>query len=319
MNITTFLTGNWKYKLLFFIILVLLAALPFYWPGYTVLMVTSIFMYIILTVSWVLFCGPTGNMSLATAAFFGVGIYSTALLGDIVYLPVIIVIAGLLSFLLAVFIGALTLRLKNVYFAMFTFGVVALMSNLVLYLELTITGTRGRFIVTIDPNTVYYYMFTVLLLLLVVTYIINRSKYGLALKGMGQNEEAAAHIGIDVTKVKVITFGISAFFMGAAGAVMATRWSYIDNSIAFSFDYTFMPALMAIFGGMGQIYGAIAGSIIFAYLEEFLLTKLPELFRLIFGIIMVISILYMKDGISGLIEKWRKNRLNRLGEKNAHS
>jgi branched-chain amino acid transport system permease protein len=319
MNITTFITGNWKYKLLFFIILVLLAALPFYWPGYTVLLVTSIFMYIILTVSWVLFCGPTGYMSLATAAFFGVGVYSTALLGDIFYLPVIIVIAGLLSFLLAVFIGALTLRLKSVYFAMFTFGVVAFMSNLILYLELTITGTRGRFIVTVDSTVVYYYMFAVLLLLLGVTYIINRSKYGLALRGMGQNEDAAAHIGINVTMLKIITFAISAFFMGAAGAVMATRWSYIDSSIAFSFDYTFMPALMAIFGGMGQIYGVIAGSVIFAYLEEFLLTKLPELFRLIFGIIMVISILYMKDGISGLIEKWRKNRLNRFGEKNAHS
>lgn len=319
MNIATTITKNWKYLLLFLIILILLAALPVYWQGYTVLFITSIFMYIILSVSWTLFCGPTGYMSLATAAFFGVGVYSTALLGEIFCFPVIILTAGLMSFILAVFIGIITLRLKSVYFAMFTFGIVALISNLVLYLELTITGTRGRFIVTVDQNIVYYYMFAALLLLLIVTYIINRSKYGLALKGMGQNEEAAAHIGIDVTKVKVITFGISAFFMGAAGAVMATRWAYIDNSIAFSFDYTFMPALMAIFGGMGQIYGAIAGSVIFAYLEEFLLTKLPELFRLIFGIIMVISILYMKDGISGLIEKWRKDRLNRLGEKNAHS
>ncbi|MBN2402050.1 MAG: branched-chain amino acid ABC transporter permease [Spirochaetes bacterium] len=319
MNIISLITKNRKYILFFFIIIILLAALPFYWPGYTVLLVTSIFMYIILSVSWTLFCGPTGYMSLATAAFFGVGVYSTAFLGEIFCFPAVIITAGLVSFLLAMFIGVITLRLKSVYFAMFTFGIVALMSNLVLYLELTITGTRGRFIVTIDQNIVYYYMLALLLLLLLVTYMINRSRYGLALKAMGQNEEAAAHIGINVTMLKIITFAISALFMGAAGSVMATRWSYIDSSIAFNFDYTFMPALMSIFGGMGQIYGVIAGSVIFSYLEEFLLTKLPELFRLIFGIIMVISILYMKDGISGLIEKWRKDRLNRLGEKNANS
>ncbi len=319
MNITKLITKNWKNLIIFFIILILLAALPFYWKGYTVLLITSIFMYIILSVSWTLFCGPTGYMSLATAAFFGTGVYSTAFLGEAIWFPFIILIAALASFILAIFIGLITLRLKSIYFTMFTFGVVALMSNLVLYLELTITGTRGRFIVTVDQNIVYYYMLVVLLLLLIVTHIINRSKYGLALKAMGQNEEAAAHIGIDVTMLKIFTFAISASFMGAAGAVMATRWSYIDSSIAFNFDYTFMPALMAIFGGMGQIYGVIAGSVIFSYLEEFLLTKLPELFRLIFGIIMIISILYMKDGITGLIEKWRRNRLNHFGDRNANS
>jgi branched-chain amino acid transport system permease protein len=94
--------------------------------------------------------------------------------------------------------------------------------------------------------------------------------------------------------------------MGAAGAIMATRWTYIDPYIAFNPLFSFMPVLMAIFGGMGQFYGPILGAAIFAYLEEVLLTKFPYYYMLIFGVILVVAILYLPDGLVGLIQKWRK-------------
>jgi branched-chain amino acid transport system permease protein len=107
--------------------------------------------------------------------------------------------------------------------------------------------------------------------------------------------------------VKVITFGISAVFMGAAGAVIAMRWTYIDPYIAFNPLFSFLPVLMAIFGGLGQFYGPLIGATIFAYLEEVLLTKFPYYYMLIFGCVLVGTMLFMPMGLMGLVQKgWRR-------------
>ncbi len=298
------------------IILVLLATLPLYAPGYTPILLTSIYMYIILSVSWDMFSGPTGYMSLATAAFFGVGIYLAAFLGDLVPLPVFMVAGGLASSVVALLVGALTLRLRGIYFAIFTFGLVMLIAQLLMFWELHVIGIRGRFVVVIDYNTIYYAMFAVLVVLMITVYLVRRSRWGLALQSIGENEEAAAHIGINITMVKVISFALSAFFIGAAGATIATRWTYIDPGIAFNPLFSFLPVLMAIFGGVGRISGPVIGAIIFAYLQEILITRFSELYMLIFGIILIIAILYLPGGLVGLIQKlWTEVS----GEKNANT
>jgi len=291
------------------LILILLSTLPVYGPGYTVVLLTSILLYVILTLSWTIFSGPSGYISLASAAFFGAGMYTSAILGKTLPLPVIIGIGGLAGFLLALLAGALTLRLRGMYFIMFTFGLSQLVQHVVLWWEAHIGGTIGRFVILIDVTTVYYAMLVIFVMALLTAYFIRRSRLGLALQSIGENEEAAAHSGVNVTLVKVITFAISAFFMGAAGAIMATRWTYIDPSIAFNVLYSFMPVLMAIFGGMGQFYGPIIGAAIFAYLEEVLITRFPYYYMLLFGIILVVVILYLPNGFVGLVQKWWKGGL----------
>jgi branched-chain amino acid transport system permease protein len=289
------------------LLFILLATSPLYAPRYTVILLTSIFMYIIITVSWAMFSGPTGYISLAAAAFFGAGVYTSALLGLVLPLPAVIAIGGLASFCLALLVGALTLRLRGIYFVMFTFGLVELLLHFVLWWEVNITGTTGRVVPTVGNTTVYYLMLIIFTLLMFTAYVIKHSKFGLALQSIGEYEEAAAHTGINVTALKIVTFAISAFFMGAAGAIMATRWTYIDPRIAFNPLISFMPVLMAIFGGMGQLYGPIIGASIFTYLEEFLITRLPYYYMLIFGIIMVVAILYLPDGLVGLLQKlWKR-------------
>jgi len=306
MNITRITSNKWFILGLLGLILALLATLPYYAPGYTPVLMTSFFMYIVLSVSWTLFSSPTGYMSLATAAFFGVGIYTAAILGKTVPLPVFIIVGGLISFIVAILVGALTLRLKGVYFAIFTFGLVMLIPQLLVFWELHMYGTRGRFVIVIDYNTIYWAMLIISLVLIVAAYLIRRSKYGLALQSIGEYEEAADHIGVNVTLVKVITFAVSAFFIGAAGATMATRWTYVDPYIAFNPLFSFLPVLMSIFGGMGQLYGPIIGAVIFAYLQEVLITRFTELYMLIFGIVLVVAILYMPNGLVGLIQRWWK-------------
>jgi branched-chain amino acid transport system permease protein len=308
IDIRQVLSNIWFKLGLLVIFLVMAATLPIYASGYTPILMTSIYMYIILSVSWTLFSGTTGYMSLATAAFFGIGIYTAAILGKYVPLPAFVIIGGLLSSFLAVMVGALTLRLRGVYFAIFTFGLVMLIPQLLVFWELRVYETRGRFVPVIDYTTIYWAMLIILVICLLVAFLIRRSRYGLALRSIGEYEEAAAHIGINVTMVKIATFSLSAFFMGAAGATMATRWTYIDPYIAFNANFSFLPVLMAIFGGMKQLYGPVIGAVIFAYLQEKLITQFPEVYMLIFGIVLVGAILYMPNGLVGLVlVLWKRN------------
>jgi branched-chain amino acid transport system permease protein len=223
-------------------------------------------------------------------------------------LPVFVIVGGLISSVLAILIGALTLRLRGVYFAIFTFGLVMLIPQILVFWELQFRGTRGEWVVVMGYNTIYYAMLIILAVLLLVAYLVRRSRFGLALRSIGEYEEAASHIGINVTMVKVLTFALSAFFIGAAGATMATRWTYIDPYIAFNANYSFLPVLMALFGGMRQLYGPVIGAVIFAYLQEKLITKFPEVYMLIFGLVLIGAILYMPDGLVGLISKiWKRS------------
>ena len=240
MDITTITSKRLFLLGLLFLVLILLAFLPLYGSAYTVILVNAIFMYIVLTVSWVIFSGPTGYISLAPAAFFGVGIYTSAILGKALPLPIVIFIGALASFCLALLVGALTLRLRGIYFSIFTFGLVLLIQQLLLWYEVNITHTRGRFVIVVNNTTIYYVMFIILVVLILTAHLIRRSKYGLALQSIGEDEEASAHTGINVTVLKTIIFAVSAFFVGAAGAIMATRWTYIDPYIAFNPLFSFI-------------------------------------------------------------------------------
>jgi len=208
-------------------------------------------------------------------------------------------------------VGLLTLRLKGMYFIIFTFSISELIRNFLLWWETTMTGTVGRWVVMVDHPVVYYIILVIFVMALLTAYLIKRSRFGLALRSIGEQEEAATHIGINATMVKTITFAISAFFMGATGAIMATKWKYIDPRIAFDPLLSFLPVLMAIFGGTGQLYGPVFGAAIFAYLEEILTTKFPYYYMLLFGSILIVVILFLPHGMVGLVQKWWKGGLKR--------
>jgi branched-chain amino acid transport system permease protein len=298
--------GKWFSLVILIVLFALLMALPVYVPSdYTVILISNILMYVVLTLSWAIFSGPTGYISLAPAAFFGVGVYASALLSSDLPLPVVIPIGGAASFILAYLVGSLTLRLRGMYFTMFTFGLVELIRNSLHWWEVNITGTVGRVIISADNTTVFYAMVVIFLVVLFTSYLIRRSKFGLALRSIGETEEAAAHSGVNVNRVKVAIFAVSAFFMGATGATMSMRWTYIDPTEAFNIQYSFMPVLMAIFGGMGHLYAPITGAAIFSLLEEILTTKFPYYYMLLFGLTMLVVIRFMPYGLEGMIEKWR--------------
>ena len=257
-------------------------------------------MYVVLAVSWAMFSGSTGYMSLAPAAFFGIGMYIMPVLQNSLPFPVIIIVVALLAFVLALLVGLVTLRLRGIYFAIFTFGLVVLMSELSYYIDARLGHSRGRFTIGVDENVLLYLMLALAVATLLTVYFIRRSRYGLALLSIGGNEEAAAHMGVNTTNVKVIFFAISAIFMGAAGVITAPALMYIDNRVAFTTFYSFMPIVMAIFGGMGHFWGPVVGAVIFGYLEKTLRDQLQAYFMLGFGLMLAVLILFLPNGLVGL-------------------
>ncbi|MDX1435390.1 MAG: branched-chain amino acid ABC transporter permease [Anaerolineales bacterium] len=283
-------------------LLVLLLA-PQVLSGRSMVTLLTILMYVILTLSWTLFSGPTRLVSLATAALFGMGVYTSAAFEGSLPLPAIVVIGALLSAALAILIGVLTLRLRGVYFILFTFGVSALVRNVVQYWEARVSLTVGRHVPGVANETLFYYAVAIFALTLLTAFLLRDTSFGMALVGIGDNEEAAEHIGIDVTRAKVVTFAGSAVFMGAIGAVMASRFRYIEPGIAFNPLISFLPVLMAIFGGVGRLWGPILGAVIFTLLQELLITEYPYVYLLLFGLTLIIVIAWLPGGLAELTER----------------
>ena len=284
------------------IIFAFVVTLPSYGSAYYLSLLMTIFLYTILTVAWSMFSAPTGYMSLGSAAFLGIGAYTTAALGKQLPLPLIVIIGGLISFVFALLVGISCLRLRGVYFAIFTFGLTELILNAVLFYEIEVNHTVGRLVVSLDQKIVYYSMLVIIVVVLLIVFLLGRSKYGLALRSIGQAEEAAAHTGVNVNAVKVFTFALTAFFMGLTGTIIVTQWSYVDARIAFNMFYSFMPVLMAIFGGLPYVPGQILGAVALTLIEESLALRFPYHYRILFGVLIVAFILFFPSGVLGLFE-----------------
>lgn len=310
MKINQLTPSRWVFSGLCLAVFVLLTLMPTIAPeSYLITLLTDILRYVVLTVGWVIFSGPTNYMSLATAAFFGVGFYIAAVLNGPLPFVGTIIVAGIASFVMALIVGALTLRLRGVYFCIFTFALTLLVQAVVLEVERLVTHTRGRFVETESVPTAFYAMLAVAILTIVVAVLMRRSRYGLALQSIGEYEEAAAHSGINVVRTKVFSFAVSAIFMGMAGAIIATRRTYIDPYIAFNLNTSFLPVLMALFGGMTNLIGPVIGAAVFTYLGELLLTRFPDLYMLIFGAVLILAIVFMPNGIVGLaLQVWHRIR-----------
>ena len=327
MAITRLFTTHRNLLLVGFLVLLLIfiATFPLYGGAFRIRVLTTMLVYVVLAVSWALFSGNTGYMSLAPAAFFGLGIYSVALLQDYLPFPVIIFAGGLFSFVFALLVGLVTLRLKGIYFTIFTFGLVIFIANVINYMEARVFTRHGWYFIDLDRTVLLYTMLGLTVVTVLAAYFIRRSRLGLAMQSIGGNEEAAEHMGINTTRVKVLTFAISAIFMGAAGVITAPSLIYSNASIAFSPIYSFIPILGAVFGGMGSFYGPIVGAALFGVLERTIRDEFPNYFMLGFGIIMVVVILFLPNGVAGLVPMLRDKlggviaRLRKGGQGEQHA
>ena len=271
---------------------------------YYLSLMISILMYCVLATAWALFSGPTRYISLATVAFFGMGAYVTAVFGESLPWAAVLAIAAGVGLVMALLVGLSTLRLSGVYFVIFSFGLAELVKQLVTWWEVNITKDLGRYVfVEITQLDIYWQLLALLALVLALRALINRSRLGLALRVIGEDETVATHVGINTTTAKLLLFAVSAVFITVTGAIMAPRWTYIDPSIAFAPAVSFQTLIMALLGGAGALFGPILGAVPLVLLFEYLGANFPNHFSILLGLVFIVIVYFIPQGLSGVLAK----------------
>jgi len=256
--------------------------------------------YVVLATAWALFSGPTRFISLCTAAFFGIGAYTVAALGEKLPWPAVLAIAAILGVMLAAIVGLATLRLSGIYFVIFSFGLAEMIRQLVTWFEANIGGSVGRYVfLDISHSAIWWQLLALTIAVLSTGWAIARSRLGLALRAIGEDEVAARHAGVDTTRAKLAVFMLSALFMTLTGAVMAPRWTYIDPVIAFNPMISFQVVIMALLGGAGRLFGPLLGVVPLALLFEALQTHFPNHFTLLLGVAFLAIVYLLPKGVIG--------------------
>jgi branched-chain amino acid transport system permease protein len=287
-----------------------LAALPLVAGAYALSLAMSLLQFIVLATAWGLFSGPTRYVSLATTAFFGIGAYTVAVLGEALAWPLVLLIAASLGAAMAVIVGLATLRLSGLHFVIFTFGLAELIRQIVVWYEVNRSHVLGRYVfVDITKQQIYWQLLTLALATFAIGWAIGRSRLGFALRIIGEDETVARHCGIDVTVAKVTLFVISATIISLAGAVMSPRWTYIEPSIAFNPTISFQVVVMSLLGGAHRLWGPALGAILLTLVFEVLSARFPATSTLIMGVVFMVIVYALPSGLAGLWEKtaasWR--------------
>jgi branched-chain amino acid transport system permease protein len=286
------------------VVVVALAAVPLFASGYHLALAISLLYFTVLASAWALFSGPTHYISLATAAFFGIGAYTTAVLTKLMLWPLVLVAAAGVGIVVALIVGLSTLRLSGIYFVIFSFGLAELIRQLVTWYEVNVHGSVGRYIFADTTSEgIYWRLLALTIMVLGAGWLIRHSRLGLAVRAIGQDETVARHVGIDTTRAKLALFAVSAGFMTVTGAVMAPRWTYIDPAIAFNPVLSFEVVIMALFGGAGALLGPLFGAVPLVLLFELLTANFPNYFSILLGLVFVLIVYGLPHGVIGLLEE----------------
>lgn len=276
---------------------------------YEVVIAINVGIFALLALSLNIISGYAGQPNLGHAAFFGIGAYTSAILTGSYGLPfwISFVLAGIVTSLMGLVLGLISLRVKEAFFAVTTIGVNFIVVAIFRYWDFF----GGAFGYSVPRATLFgieleYVHFLIIIvslivLVLVFTIMMQNSWLGMALGSVRNDEDAARSLGIDVRKFKLIAFVIANLIAGFAGSLYAHFIGFIDPS-----DFQFLVSVtilaMAVVGGLGTVYGPIIGAIF--------LGLLPEVFRfvqdyrfLFYGLALVLTMRFQPLGLYGLIDK----------------
>ncbi|HVK31361.1 MAG TPA: branched-chain amino acid ABC transporter permease [Burkholderiaceae bacterium] len=264
-------------------------------------------MYVALASSWSLFCGSTRYLSLATAAFFGIGAYTSALVLESLPWLAAVGLGACVAAAIALVMGLAVLHLRGTYFAVLTFGMTELIRHAVTYFEKQVTGTVGRVLVVVpEESTVYWTVLGIAAVAVATAIVVRRRRFGLALVGIGFDEQRAQTLGVNTRLVKTLGFALTAAFAGAIGAAMAVRWTYIDPVTVFNPFIGFQTVLIALIGGAATLWGPLVAAVVFSVLAETLRLQLPQAYMVALGLLLILSVMYLPDGLGSL--RWQQVR-----------
>ena len=268
---------------------------------------TFTLLYITLSQSWNIIGGFTGQQNLGHAAFFGIGALTTRYLW--LYglpLPLALLAGALATALFALIIGFPAFRLKGVYFII---GTLVLAEILRIIFDTVLPRANvlpSKLLNTYSLTPRYYLCLVVAVLAVALVYWISRSKLGLGLMSIREDEDAAEAAGVNIQKYKLLAFLISTSMAGLAGGLYAYYAAAAQPGYLFAPVWTFDAVIIVFVGGVGTILGPIIGSVFFVLLKQLLSLYLPGGFHvLVFGVLFIIVVLFLPGGLVGLMAKLR--------------
>ena len=285
--------------------------LPLFFEGYWIRVISSIFMYAIITGALNIIAGFAGYAAFGNIVFFGIGAYTTAMLMLRAGFPwwTGVFIGAVLASLFAILVGLPILRLRGHYFAIATLGINRAVEQIALDWGSFTGGGKG---ITLPlPNMeiqgfyamIYFIMFGLLLLTILTNFLIARSRLGYALRAIRDNEDAAEASGIFAPTCKVIAWSISAFLTGLTGGVFAYWFSFIEPATVFDIMIAVKAFVMMMLGGAGTVIGPILGAFLLELISETIWGQFLTVHMLILGIIVVVVVIFIPRGLLDLIRQ----------------
>ncbi len=279
--------------------------------------VTAIFMFVALAEAWNLIGGFAGYASFGQVAFFGIGGYYTAVAMSVWHAGfwTSLLLSGIVAALFATVIGIPLLRLRGHYFAIATLGVAEGMREVVTNLPGLTGGGAGITVPTVGPeattpylgNDGFYLLFLGLAALSVlVGGLVSRSRFGYGLRAIHQDEDAAAAMGINTTRLKVTTFALSGFIIGLVGSSYAFQQVTIFPARLFDVDITVLMVVMVVIGGSGTVLGPLLGAVMLQFLSEYLRQHFTNLHTFILAGIIMLAVLLLPQGAVNYVREARR-------------
>jgi branched-chain amino acid transport system permease protein len=294
-------------RLTILVLVLLLLLCPLFLDVYLIYILNLIGIAIVLAVGLNLVMGYAGQISLGHAAFYGTGAYTTALLMAKLSWPfwIALPLGGMVATTFGFLIGIPALRLSGPYLALVTLSFGEIFQLIITHwykltegpLGLVVPAAKLGPVVFDKDKKLFYLVLVICILLIILAYNVVKSKAGRAFVALRESEIAAQSIGINLTKYKLIAFALSAFYGGIAGGLYACVGHLVDP-LDFGLFQSISYLSMIIIGGLSSVTGSIIGAIIIVVLQQ-LLGRLHSYQELVYGVLLLLILIFMPRGIQG--------------------
>ena len=280
----------------------------FYFAGYTILQ------FIVLATAWNILGGYCGYVNFGTAAFFGLGAYTTVFMYKLYPLPIplLMLMSAVVCGIVGFGMGYLTLRLRGAFFSIATLAMAVVVQTLVINWDF-VGGSRGGYIIRpaaapLIGGSYIQYLFLVMLVLAAFSVCIARSiehsKFGYGLATIRDDEMAAEACGVPTLRLKLIATTLSGAFMGMAGAPFPYYIGYLQPQSAFALDYAVNSIAMPMIGGTTSWVGPLVGAVLLGSAQQYATVTISSAVNLlIVGLMLVAFVIIAPNGLIGLVQK----------------
>jgi branched-chain amino acid transport system permease protein len=266
-----------------------------------------------LGLAWNLVGGYAGQLSLGHVAFFGIGAYGLAIMAaHSVPVWIAVFLAALLATLVAALIGKIVFRLRGPYFTLATIACGEVLRLTATNLSIT-NGAIGLSVpVFFTGPWVWKFYYLAAVALSTACFFVNfwtaNSRFGYYLMAIREDEETASAVGVDAANYKLRSLLLSAFLTGLGGALYGSAFQYIVPDSILSIDVSIQMAIIAMLGGAGTLLGPIVGAVLLLSAAEIFKTQFQESHLLIYGVLIVLVVLFLPEGIVGSLEQRLRHR-----------